>query len=285
MSARVCRLCGAPLLITFCDLGMSPLSNAFVKPSEAHRSETFYPLHASVCERCFLVQLEQFETPEHIFKDYAYFSSYSDTRLEHCRRYAEAMHAELGLNARSLVIEVASNDGYLLRNFVRHGIPVLGVEPAANVARVAVRQGVPTRVAFFGRALAQQLVAEGVRPDLVIGNNVLAQVPDLNDFVAGMRALLKPGGVITLEFPHLLRLMLRPVSRSLHAIGCCRISQRNFPPECACAVSSGQISFSRRSLLSAASFVRSIFSTVMNYCARRRPGLVSFCTLDQRQSG
>jgi len=207
MSARVCRLCGAPLLITFCDLGMSPLSNAFVKPSEAHRSETFYPLHASVCERCFLVQLEQFETPEHIFKDYAYFSSYSDTRLEHCRRYAEAMHAELGLNARSLVIEVASNDGYLLQYFKQMNVPVLGIEPAENVAMAAVAKGIPTLTRFFGVEAARELVAQGTRADLLLGNNVLGHVPDLNDFVAGIKVILKPGGIVTMEFPHLQKLI------------------------------------------------------------------------------
>lgn len=207
MNARSCRFCGAPLRLTFCDLGMSPLSNAFVKPSEAHRAETFYPLHAFVCERCFLVQLEQFETPERIFGDYVYFSSYSDTWLEHCRRYAEAMRAALRLGPQSLVIEVASNDGYLLQFFQKVGIPVLGIEPARNVAAAAEGKGIPTLCEFFGSGLAVRLVEEGRRADLVVANNVMAHVPDLNDFVAGLRHVLKPGGVLTVEVPHLLRLI------------------------------------------------------------------------------
>ncbi len=206
MSGRVCRFCGAPLQITFCDLGMSPLSNAFVKPSQSHQGEVFYPLHAFVCERCFLVQLEQFETPEKIFREYVYFSSYSDSWLDHCRRYAETMGAALGLGRQSFVIEVASNDGYLLQFFRKVGIPVLGIEPARNVA-AAEEKGIPTLSEFFGNALAARLVGEGRHADLMIANNVLAHVPDLNDFVAGLRRVLKPDGVLTLEFPHLLRLI------------------------------------------------------------------------------
>ncbi len=202
-----CRFCATPLVHTFVDLGMSPLSNAYVEPSSLHESEPFFPLHAFVCDRCFLVQLEQFHSPSEIFGDYAYFSSYSDTWLEHARTYAEQMIGPLGLGPRSMVIEVASNDGYLLRYFKERGIPVLGIEPAANVAAVAEAAGIPTRVRFFGSLTAQELVTEGIQADLLVGNNVLAHVPDLNDFVAGMALVLKPEGVITMEFPHLLRLM------------------------------------------------------------------------------
>jgi hypothetical protein len=203
----LCRFCGSDLRTTFVDLGMSPLCESFLRADQINQMEAFYPLHVSVCGRCFLVQLQEYVRPADIFTEYAYFSSYSETWLEHARQYTEQMIRRFGLHTHSSVVEVASNDGYLLKNFVAHGIPVLGVEPAANVAKVAVRQGVPTRVDFFGRALARQLVEEGVRPDLLLGNNVLAQVPDLNDFVAGLRMLLKPGGVITIEFPHLLRLI------------------------------------------------------------------------------
>lgn len=207
MSTPACRFCSAPLSRTFCDLGMSPLSNAFIKPAEAHRAEPFYPLHAYVCETCFLVQLEQFETPAHIFSDYVYFSSYSDTWLTHARGFAAQAVSAFGLNARSLVIEVASNDGYLLQYFKQAGIPVLGIEPAQNVAAAAIAKGIPTVTEFLGAATAERFAAEGRCADLLIGNNVLAHVPDLNDFVAGLRTLLKPAGVLTLEFPHLLQLM------------------------------------------------------------------------------
>lgn len=207
MSERCCRFCAAPLAVSFADLGMSPLSNAFLAPEQLGRMEAFYPLHAWVCDQCLLVQLEAFERPEHIFSDYAYFSSYSDTWLQHCAAYAEAMSARLGLDAGKRVVEIASNDGYLLQYFVRRGVPVLGIEPAANVAVVAQHKGVPTRVAFFGSALARELAAAGQQADLLIGNNVLAHVPELNDFVAGLALALKPDGLITMEFPHLLRLM------------------------------------------------------------------------------
>jgi 2-polyprenyl-3-methyl-5-hydroxy-6-metoxy-1,4-benzoquinol methylase len=207
MNHRNCRFCGAALEQSFADLGMSPLSNAYLKAEQLHQMERFYPLHAWVCGSCFLVQLEQFETPENIFSDYAYFSSYSDSWLEHVASYTEAMVKRFSLNAGSHVVEIASNDGYLLQYFVKRGIPVLGIEPAANVARVAEDKGVPTLVKFFGTETATALAGSGKQADLLLGNNVLAHVPDLNDFVSGMAKLLKPQGVITMEFPHLLRLM------------------------------------------------------------------------------
>jgi len=206
-SAAPCRICSAPVHHTFVDLGMSPLCESYLRPDQLNEMEAFYPLHVFVCERCFLVQLQEYVRPEAIFSEYAYFSSYSDAWLEHARRYTDGVVERFGLDAASFVIELASNDGYLLRNFVARGIPAVGIEPAANIAEVAIRQGVRTRVAFFGRTLAEEIVAEEGRADLIVGNNVLAQVPDLNDFVAGMRVLLKPSGVITVEFPHLLRLM------------------------------------------------------------------------------
>ena len=186
---------------------MSPLSNAFVAPERAGAMEPFYPLHARVCDACHLVQLEAFETPEQIFGDYLYFSSYAESWLRHAEAYAAEMVARFGLGAASQVVEVASNDGYLLQYFAARGVPVLGVEPAANVAAVAREKGIPTEVAFFGVATAQRLKAAGVAPQLMAANNVLAHVPELNDFVAGFAVLLAPGGVLTVEFPHLLRLM------------------------------------------------------------------------------
>src|SRR5215470_6824778 len=203
----ICRSCGERLHRTFVDLGMSPLCESFLTADQLNQMEPFYPLHTYVCERCYLVQLMEFVKPAEIFGEYAYFSSYSESWLEHARRYAEQMMERFGLGEQSFVVELASNDGYLLKNFVARKIPALGIEPAANVAEVAKGKGIPTRVAFFGRELARQLVAEGRCPDLLLGNNVLAQVPDLNDFVAGMRILLKPTGVITIEFPHLLQLI------------------------------------------------------------------------------
>jgi SAM-dependent methyltransferase len=208
-AARRCRFCGAALERTFVDLGMSPLCETYPSPADLNRGEVYYPLHVYVCEHCFLVQLEQYESPENIFSDYAYFSSYSDSWLKHAEQYCDKMMKRLGLSAESFVVEVASNDGYLLQYFVQRHVPVLGIEPAANVARVAVEKGVPTLVRFFGAQLAKELVAEGHCADLVLGNNVLAQVPDVNDFVEGLRVLLKHEGVLTLEFPHLLRLMER----------------------------------------------------------------------------
>ena len=202
-----CRFCRAPLHHTLVDLGMSPLANAYLSPERVNAAETFYPLHARVCERCLLVQVEEFEGPGEIFGDYAYFSSYSDSWLRHARAYTEAMVERFGFGATSQVVEIASNDGYLLQYFAARGIPVLGVEPAANVAAVAAGKGIPSLVKFFGAATARDLVADGRAADLLLGNNVLAHVPDLNDFVAGMAIALKPGGVLTMEFPHLLRLI------------------------------------------------------------------------------
>lgn len=205
--AGTCRFCDTTLTHSFCDLGMSPLSNSFVSAERLNAMEPFYPLHAFVCEACFLVQLDEFESPEEIFSDYVYFSSYSDSWLEHSRQYAEAITQRLGLDATSQVVEIASNDGYLLQYFAKSGIPVLGVEPAANVATVATEKGIPTLVKFFGVETATELRESGRQADLLLGNNVLAHVPDINDFVAGMTILLKPGGVITMEFPHLLKLI------------------------------------------------------------------------------
>lgn len=207
MTQGKCRFCATPLKHTFVDLGMSPLSNSYISPEQANWMEPFYPLHAFVCDACFLVQLEEFETPQQIFGDYAYFSSYSDQWLNHARTYAQAMVARLRLNQHSRVVEVASNDGYLLQYFREQGVTVLGVEPAANVAAVAVEKGISTVVKFFGTDTATELANNNLRADLLIGNNVLAHVPDLNDFVAGLKILLKPDGVVTMEFPHLLRLM------------------------------------------------------------------------------
>jgi 2-polyprenyl-3-methyl-5-hydroxy-6-metoxy-1,4-benzoquinol methylase len=202
-----CRFCGAPLRTTFVDLGKSPLANAYLKPFQLHEMERFYPLHVYVCERCLLVQLQDFEAPEHIFSDYAYFSSYSDGWLAHARAYTRMATQRFGLHEKSQVIEIASNDGYLLQYFLEQGIPVLGIEPAVNVAAAAIRKGIPTITRFFGQPLAQELCAQGKPADLVVGNNVLAHVPDLNDFIRGLKRILKPHGVITLEFPHLMRLM------------------------------------------------------------------------------
>jgi len=188
---------------------MSPLCETYPSAADLNHGEVYYPLHVYVCERCYLVQLEEYENRENIFSDYAYFSSFSDSWLKHAENYCEKTTARFGLSAQSLVVEVASNDGYLLQYFVRQGVPVLGIEPAANVAKVAVEKGVPTLVRFFGTELARDMAAEGRCADLVLGNNVLAQVPDLNDFVEGLKVLLKPQGVLTLEFPHLLRLIER----------------------------------------------------------------------------
>jgi len=206
---RSCRFCGAGLERTFVDLGMSPLCETYPSAAELNRGEVYYPLHVYVCNRCFLVQLDQYESAENIFSDYPYFSSYSDSWLKHAESYCNQMTSRLGLAGHSFVVEVASNDGYLLQYFVRENVPVLGIEPAANVAQVAAEKGIPTLVRFFGAQVARELAAEGRSADLVLGNNVLAQVPDLNDFVEGLQILLKAQGVLTLEFPHLLRLIER----------------------------------------------------------------------------
>jgi SAM-dependent methyltransferase len=202
-----CLFCAEPLRRTFVDLGMSPLCESFLTAEQLNQMEPFYPLHVWVCERCLLVQVEEYVRPEAIFTEYAYFSSYSDSWLAHAERYVEMMTARLGLGPRSRVVELGSNDGYLLQYFVAKGIPVLGVEPALNVAAAAVARGVPTLTKLFGRETARELVADGTQADLLCGANVLAQVPDVNDFVAGMKVVLKPHGVATIEFPHLMRLM------------------------------------------------------------------------------
>jgi SAM-dependent methyltransferase len=202
-----CRFCSTPLRHTFADLETAPLANSFLSEEQLRQGETFLPLHAYVCEQCFLVQLEEIEAPEHIFSDYVYFSSVSESWVRHARTYVEATIPRFGLGPESSVVELASNDGYLLQWFVEAGVPVLGIEPAANVAAVAEERGIPSLVEFFGTDTATRLAGEGRRADLIIGNNVLAHVPALNDFVEGMRVLLAPGGVITMEFPHLLRLI------------------------------------------------------------------------------
>ena len=205
--SSTCRFCTTLLTHTFCDLGMSPLSNSYIAADDLQATEPFYPLHAFVCSECFLVQLDEFASPQEIFCDYAYFSSFSDSWLEHSKNYTQLMHSRLGLDASSHVVEIGSNDGYLLQYFVDAGIPVLGVEPAANVAAVAMDKGIPTIVKFFGTETAKEMADADQQADLVLGNNVLAHVPDINDFVAGMAIVLKPDGVITMEFPHLLQLM------------------------------------------------------------------------------
>lgn len=203
-----CRFCANKLSVSVVNLGMSPLCQKHVKPEEAYQMEKFYPLHAYVCTNCWLVQLDEFESPEKIFaEDYAYFSSYSDSWLQHCARYTERMIRDFGFNTSHFVVELASNDGYLLQYFVGKGFPVLGVEPAANVAEAARTKGVTTEVTFFGRAAARQLSAQYRKADLLLGNNVLAHVPDINDFVGGMKLMLAERGVITMEFPHLLQLI------------------------------------------------------------------------------
>ncbi len=202
-----CRFCKTTLKYSFVDLGMSPLSNSYLKPEDMHRMEAFYPLHVYVCETCYLVQLPEVQTPEQIFSDYAYFSSYSDSWLKHTKTYVESMIKRFGFDADSQVIEIASNDGYLLQYFKEKGVPILGVEPAKNVAQVAQAAGIPTLMKFFGVQTATELATKGKYADLLLGNNVLAHVPDLNDFVKGMKVLLKPQGIITMEFPHLMQLM------------------------------------------------------------------------------
>ncbi|HXG19028.1 MAG TPA: class I SAM-dependent methyltransferase [Methylomirabilota bacterium] len=202
-----CRFCQTPLRHTFVDLGMSPLCESYVSREQLNQMEPFYPLHVYVCDQCFLVQLLEYVSPEHIYSEYAYFSSYSDSWLQHVKAYTAMVIERFHLNPQSYVVEIASNDGYLLQYFVARHIPVLGIEPAANVAEAAKMKGIPSVVKFFGEKTAQELRANGRQADLLIGNNVLAHVPDINDFVKGMKILLKPRGVITMEFPHLMRLM------------------------------------------------------------------------------
>ncbi len=186
---------------------MSPLANSYLRPDQVNQAERFYPLHVFVCRRCLLVQLDEFESPQDIFGDYAYFSSYSDSFLQHAKSYAEMAGERFGLSSKSLVLEVASNDGYLLQFFAQKAIPVLGIEPAMNVAAVAMKKGIPTVAEFFGKATARKLVAEGRQADLIIANNVLAHVPQVTDFVDGLKLALKPTGVLTTEFPHVMQLM------------------------------------------------------------------------------
>jgi SAM-dependent methyltransferase len=202
-----CRFCSCNLTHTFVDLGMSPLCESFLTAEQLNQMEPFYPLHVYVCEHCLLVQLQEYVRPETIFTEYAYFSSYSDSWLQHAKSYADLMVERFNIGTQRQVVELASNDGYLLQYFVQKGIRVLGVEPAANVAQAAIKKGIPTVVKFFGTKTAQELSAERGKADLLLGNNVLAHVPDLNDFVAGMKIMLKPKGLITMEFPHLMRLM------------------------------------------------------------------------------
>ena len=202
-----CRFCGSTLSHTFADLGMSPLCESYLDHTQLNKMEPFYPLHVLVCDQCFLVQLQEYVSPENIFSHYAYFSSYSDTWLQHASRYTEMVVERFNLGKDSHVVEIGSNDGYLLQYFAAKGIPVLGIEPAANVAEAAVQKGVHTLVRFFGESLARDLAAAGKQADLLIGNNVLAQVPNLNGFVEGLRIMLKPGGNITMEFPHLVQLI------------------------------------------------------------------------------
>ncbi len=202
-----CRFCGGVLSTTFVDLGMSPLCESFVPAERLESMEPFFPLHARACDDCRLVQLDSFVSPDEIFVEYAYFSSYSTSWVEHARRYVELMIERLGLDSSSFVVELASNDGYLLRHFIGTGVRILGIEPAKNIAAAAEEIGVPTLSEFFGAALARQVAAEHGHADLIAGNNVLAHVPDVNDFVEGVAILLAPGGTATFEFPHLLRLV------------------------------------------------------------------------------
>ncbi len=207
MNVIKCRFCGTTLKYSFADLGMSPFANSYIEQESLQAMEPFYPLHVYVCENCYLVQLLEFQSPEKIFSDYAYFSSYSKSWLNHARSYVQLMIERFGFTTDSHVVEIASNDGYLLQYFKQKGISVLGIEPAHNVAQVAKAAGIPTIVKFFGVATARELVMAGNQADLLTGNNVLAHVPDLNDFVEGMKIVLKPSGVITMEFPHLMRLI------------------------------------------------------------------------------
>jgi SAM-dependent methyltransferase len=206
MAPRTCRSCGAALTTSFLDLGVTPLANSLIRPEQGDAQEPLYPLHALVCDGCFLVQVGEFVSPERLFSDYPYFSSFSDTWLEHCDRYVENIVPRVGLGPGSKIVEIASNDGALLQFFQKRGLNVLGIEPAANVGRTAIEKGIPTEIAFFGRNTAQRLRRD-FAADLIVANNVLAHVPDLNDFIAGLKLLLAPSGTITIEFPHLARLI------------------------------------------------------------------------------
>ncbi len=201
--ALACRTCGKPLHHVVVDLGVSPLSNRYLREDDLEGLEPFYPLKLRVCDACWLVQIPEFVPPSDIFRDYAYFSSFSESWLNHCREYVQMISARLHLTAASQVVEIASNDGYLLQYFVERGIPALGIEPASNVADIAIKKGIPTLAEFFGTKFATTLITLGKAADLVIANNVIAHVPDLNDFLEGVRMILKPGGVFTGEFPHL----------------------------------------------------------------------------------
>lgn len=207
--SSTCRHCGNALEVSFCNLGTSPFANSLIEPEQSGAAEKHYPLEMFLCSNCLLVQLDAFESPDAIFREYSYFSSFSDSWVAHARAYVDSISSKLALNDGSQVVEIASNDGYLLKEFVRRKIPALGIEPAINVAKAAQDAGVPTITEFFGRDLAKTLVGKGLAADLIIANNVLAHVPDLNDFVGGLRILLKPRGTLTIEFPHLLRLMER----------------------------------------------------------------------------
>ncbi|MDQ7788252.1 MAG: class I SAM-dependent methyltransferase [Thermodesulfovibrionales bacterium] len=204
---HICRFCGNELTSTFIDLGVSPLANSYLRKEQLHRMEPFYPLHSYVCDKCFLVQLPSFQSSENIFSDYAYFSSYSESWLKHAKDYSDLIVERFGFDSGSRVIEIASNDGYLLQYFKEKGISVLGIEPAKNVAQAALDAGIPTVIKFFGVQTATNLSLDSGHADLLIGNNVLAHVPDINDFVRGMKIILKPQGIITMEFPHLMHLM------------------------------------------------------------------------------
>lgn len=202
-----CRFCNTPLTCSFIDLNVSPLANSYLTKDDLNSGEIFYPLHTYVCSSCFLVQLQQYESPQELFNDYAYFSSFSDSWLEHAKQYVKKAIDKFNLTDESFVVEIASNDGYLLQYFKEDNIPVLGIEPAQNVAEKAINKGITTKVDFFSEYFAEELLKEGYQADLIIANNVLAHVPDLMDFVAGLKYLLKPKGIITIEVPHLLQLI------------------------------------------------------------------------------
>jgi len=202
-----CRFCNKELKYLLISLGLTPLANSYLSREQLSRNEPFFPLEVYICENCFLVQLPEFESPENIFSDYAYFSSYSDIWLKHAKDYVKKMIKLFGIDKRSYVVEIASNDGYLLQYFKEKGIPVLGIEPARNVAEAALEKGIPTEIMFFGTKTAKEMAGQGRYADLLVGNNVLAHVPGLNDFVTGLKIILKPSGVITMEFPHLMRLI------------------------------------------------------------------------------